>query len=123
MDTLSIISQLLDEKNISQQELCTFLGIGKQAFTNWKSGHTKSYKKYLPQIADFFGVSVDYLLGKEKKPSAESEELIKKLLEGNTNKAHYIMFGGAAPEVREIPPEAEAIIKSVLETFDKKNTD
>ena len=67
MDTLSIISQLLIERNVSQQELCAHLGVGKQAFTNWKSGHTQSYKKYLPQIAEFFNVSVDYLLGKEDK--------------------------------------------------------
>lgn len=63
MDTLNKISELLKERKISQSELCSFLGIKKNAYTNWKSGHTSSYKKYLPQIAAFLDVSVDYLLG------------------------------------------------------------
>ncbi|MBP3572785.1 MAG: hypothetical protein J6M42_12605 [Clostridia bacterium] len=35
----------------------------QQAFTNWKNNDNDSYMKYLPQIAEFFGVSVDQLLG------------------------------------------------------------
>ena len=36
------------------------------AFSEWKSGKSKSYKKYLIEIADFFNVSIDYLVyGKE----------------------------------------------------------
>lgn len=65
MGTLDIVSDLLKTQNKSQKDLTDFLGIKKNAFTNWKNGHTKSYKKYLPQIADFLSVSIDYLLGKE----------------------------------------------------------
>lgn len=65
MDILNKISILLKEQHKTQKELCEYLGIGKQAFTNWKSGATTSYQKKLPQIADFFNVSIDYLLGKE----------------------------------------------------------
>ena len=120
MDTLSIISQLLEERNIPQQDLCAFLGIGKQAFTNWKSGHTKSYKKYLPQIADFFSVSVDYLLGKEEKHSDEIEVLLKELLNNQTNKATVVMFGGDGPKIVEIPKEAEETVKRMLEALSDK---
>ena len=121
MDTLSIISQLLIERNVSQQELCAHLGVGKQAFTNWKSGHTQSYKKYLPQIAEFFNVSVDYLLGKQEKPSAESEELIRKLLNTPSNKATVVMFGGDGPKVVEISPENVDTVRRMLEALDKKD--
>lgn len=46
-----------------------YLGISKNVFTDWKSGKNKSYHKHLPKIADFFGVTVDYLLGKAEIPS------------------------------------------------------
>ena len=65
MDVLNKIIELLDAKNKKQIELTNFLGISKNAFTNWKSGNNTSYIKHLPKIAEFFGVSVDYLLGKE----------------------------------------------------------
>ena len=56
---------LLDEKHIQQKDLSDHLGLSKNTITGWKNGNNSSYKKYLPEIAEFFGVSVNYLLGKE----------------------------------------------------------
>lgn len=64
MQTLEMISLLLSQQNKKQKDLCAYLGISKNVFTDWKSGRNKSYMRHLPKIADFFGVSVDYLLGK-----------------------------------------------------------
>ena len=64
MDILDRISKLLNGRE--QRELTDFLGIKSVAFSEWKSGKSKSYKKYLIEIADFFNVSIDYLVyGKE----------------------------------------------------------
>lgn len=73
MCTLDRISTILHEKGLTQKALTDFLGLKKGTFTSWKSGLNESYKKYLPQIAEFLDVSVDYLLGKteQKKPAAE----------------------------------------------------
>ena len=65
MGVLDKIIWLLKERNQKQIELTDYLGISKNAFTNWKIGDNSSYMKHLPKIAEFFGVSVDYLLGKE----------------------------------------------------------
>ena len=76
MSTIDNIVLLLKEQNKTQKDLCDFLGVTKNAFTDWKSGRIKSYTKYLPQIAEYFDVSVDYLLGKtdtNEKPSASGE--------------------------------------------------
>lgn len=82
MVVLNKILETMAEKGVNQKELCAALEINGQAFTNWKNGHTKSYKKYLPQIAAFLGVSVDYLLGMEDKKdtSPEITDLESKLL-------------------------------------------
>lgn len=69
LDILELISQLLTDQNKTQKELCDFIGINGNVFTAWKSGKNKSYTKHLSKIAEFFGVSVDYLLGKEKSPA------------------------------------------------------
>lgn len=62
MSVLYNISKLLSENNLTQKDLSDHLGISKNAMTDWKSGRIKSYTKYLPQIADYLGVSVDQLL-------------------------------------------------------------
>lgn len=68
MDILDRISMLLGSRE--QQELTSFLGLKSVAFSEWKSGKSKSYRKYLIEIADFFNVSLDYLVyGKEKSSS------------------------------------------------------
>ena len=62
MDTLNKILSLLKEQKKTQKELMEHLGLGKTAFTGWKSGANTSYLKYISKIAEFLGVSTDYLL-------------------------------------------------------------
>lgn len=71
MEVLHKILRLLKEQNKKQMDLTNYLGISKNAVTNWKIGDNKSYMKHLPKIAEFFDVSVDYLLGKES-PNIEN---------------------------------------------------
>ena len=71
MEVLNRIIYLLKENKKKQMELTDYLGISKNAFTNWKIGDNTSYMKHLPKIAEFFNVSVDYLLGKET-PTTEN---------------------------------------------------
>lgn len=65
MDTMSVIIKLMQQHKISQKQLCNHLGIGEPKFSDWKKGKIKSYNKYLSEIASFFGVTVDYLVGGE----------------------------------------------------------
>lgn len=79
MDILDRISKLLG--NREQQELTQYLGLKSAAFSEWKSGKSKSYRKYLIEISEFFGVSIDYLVyGKEttSQLSDIESDLIKK---------------------------------------------
>ena len=71
MRILDNISQLLNNKGLKQKDWTDFLGISKNCFTDWKSGKSSSYNKYLPQIAEFLGVSVDYLIGNEEPTDNE----------------------------------------------------
>jgi len=60
LDILDRISVLLAGKD--QKELTDYLGLKNVAFSEWKSGKSKSYRKYLIEIAEFFDVSLDYLV-------------------------------------------------------------
>lgn len=63
LDTLDKIMLLMSEKNYNQQILTDYLGVDKSIFSTWKNGKSKSYMKYLPQLASLFGVSIDWLVG------------------------------------------------------------
>lgn len=87
MATLDKILTLLKEHGKTQKQLMEYLGLGKTAFTGWKSGENTSYKKHIDKIAEFFDVSTDYLLGIEKKnnPTANSDEALMFALWGGDN--------------------------------------
>lgn len=111
MDTLSKISELLREKKISQKELMDHLGLKKGVFTSWKSGLTTSYTKYIPQIAEFLGVSSDYLLGIENEKQSIKEEDVK-----------VALFGGDGEVTDEMWNEVKTFVAFVKEK-NKKNND
>jgi transcriptional regulator with XRE-family HTH domain len=76
------MQRIVDEMELQKKqqiELGEHLGVTPNIITDWKSGRLKSYKKYLHGIADFLGVSVEYLRGetdeKMKPPVNEDEGL------------------------------------------------
>lgn len=79
MTTAEKILSLIQERGIEQQKLAAHLGINKQTISDWKSGKTKSYTKYIDKIAEFFNVSTDYLLSNEapQEPSDKTEREVK----------------------------------------------
>lgn len=56
------IMYLLEHKKCNQNDLSDYLNIPENKISEWKKGKTKSYKKYIYKIAEFFDVSTDYLL-------------------------------------------------------------
>lgn len=78
MSVLDRICELLNAQGKKQKDLTDYLGISKNSFTDWKSGRVKSYTKHIPEIAEFLGVSADYLLGIEKEtiPLTNSDEAL-----------------------------------------------
>jgi len=62
------ILPLFQASGISDAELERKIGIKPKKINDWNAGRTKSYEKYIPQIAAFFNVSTDYLLGNTDNP-------------------------------------------------------
>lgn len=83
--TLQKILELMEKNDMDNQALAEQLGLNRQVVTDWKAGRSKSYRKYLYQIAVFLGTSVEVLKGetdiKEKTPTKVDEftELFSKL--------------------------------------------
>ena len=57
------IRQLRKENNLTQTQLANVLNYGCTAISNYESGKNQPSISDLIKIADFFNVSLDYLLG------------------------------------------------------------
>lgn len=78
-EMLTRIIDCIGAKRGAQKELAEYLGIHPNVITNWKSGTNKSYRGYVKEIADFYGVSSQYLMHgteQKEKPSLELGEPI-----------------------------------------------
>lgn len=57
------IKELRSGYGISQVELAKRLGVSKQCVSNWENDNVQPSIEMLVQIARFFNVTTDYLLG------------------------------------------------------------
>ncbi|MFS0954366.1 helix-turn-helix domain-containing protein [Enterococcus durans] len=73
MNTYEIIKELAKSKKISISELERVLGVSNGFLVKWKT--RKPNPIVLEEIADYFNVSVDYLLGREKKETPKHVDL------------------------------------------------
>lgn len=65
------LKQLRKEKEVTQQEVADEIGVTKRAYIYWENEESQIKTKKASQLADYFGVSVGYLLGYEP----ESEQV------------------------------------------------
>ncbi len=72
------IKELREEAKISQAELASMLGVTQQALSNYENGLREPDLDTINKIANYFGVSIDYLLCRTNVRNSDIiEEAIK----------------------------------------------
>lgn len=103
---------LCREKGVSVYRACTDIGLNRSAVAKWKAGG-KPNGTTAGRLADYFGVSTDYLLGQteQKTPSgaALSDEELK-----------FALFGGGGEITDEMFEEVKAFAAFVKEREARK---
>ena len=64
MDFAQRVTQLRKNKHLTGEQLGNILGITKTGISYWENGRSVPDNEMLLKLADFFDVSIDYLLGK-----------------------------------------------------------
>lgn len=66
------LKELRQEKKLSQKEMALELHTPLRTYQRWENGESQIKPDKAQQLADFFGVSVGYLLGYEKMDTIEN---------------------------------------------------
>ncbi len=93
------LKNLRKEKNISQEKLAQYLNVSFQAVSKWENSNTYPDIALLPEIARFFGITVDELLQAEQIDE-------RKLYEEYENKACELFRNGKIADTLPIWQEA-----------------
>lgn len=87
------LKELRKAHNETQSEISAIIGITRAAYSNIETGKREPDFSTLGILADHYGVSVDYLLGRDGKKSAIPED--------DGLRERLAMFEGLSPEAQE----------------------
>ena len=75
---MKILRELRENKGLTLEQVAEALGLRNQYISNYELGKRRPDYDTLAKLADFYGVTVDYLLGREQKkaPTQEGERQI-----------------------------------------------
>ena len=112
------LRQLRLEAKLTQVELADFLGINQVTYSRYEKGARTLPYDLLIKIADYYGVSTDYLLGRTDTPyytvEATASDGKPVRAYSTTNKAPLTAEEVAAVERIEADPEAAGVVKVPL---------
>lgn len=100
----SIYADLRDRYGLSDYAVAKDAGIGRSTLSDWKTGKHIPNRENMKKIADFFHVSIDYLMTGEipslQKPETPPDDKATQL---------YALYQQASPEIQKA---VELLLKS-----------
>lgn len=103
----SRIRELRSYNSVTQNDLAKFLNTKRSTISNWESRGNEPTADYIIKIADYFGVSADYLLGREN-----DEGNIITVSPGLTDEEQRLI-----DYYRALPPELRSGVMTYTQTF------
>lgn len=70
-----VFEQLLQKHGVSPYKVSKDTGVTQTSLSNWKTGKSTPTTKTLQRLADYFGVTLDYLMTGKEDPKEKSPEL------------------------------------------------
>lgn len=68
MDYIKRIRDLREDNDKTQQEIADVLGTSQTMYARYERGANELPIRHLFKLADYYGVSTDYILGRTDKP-------------------------------------------------------
>ena len=106
------IREIRKKCGLTMKELAERVGVSESAISQYETGRRQPDYETLLKIADYFGVSVDYLLGKEGGAAVDPE--LEEYLEAlRSRKEMRMLFKLAKGASKEDVEQAVRIIEAI----------
>lgn len=79
MSAVNRIRDLREDRDLRQIDVSEAIGIDQRTLSNYETGKTNPDSFAIIKLADFFGVSADYLIGRTNENKVTADEIIKKI--------------------------------------------
>ena len=61
------LKELREERGMKQAQIAIILGVKQNTYSNWENGIREPKIKTLIEIADYYNISLDSLVGRKRK--------------------------------------------------------
>lgn len=75
------LGELREKSRLTQKELSSRLGMARTTYSGYENGAREPDHQTLQKFADFYDVSIDYLLGRTTDPKRVLKEQARKLID------------------------------------------
>ncbi len=115
------LKELRKSRNLLQKDIANILKISNSAYSYWETGRFEPDSESLAMLADYYNVSIDYLLGRTDSPtppypSGGIEDVrteLKRLgIDGNDEELHYLL-----KKIGSLTPEQKQLIITMINNF------
>lgn len=73
------IRDLREDRDLRQVDVSEAIGIDQRTLSNYETGKTNPDSFAIIKLADFFGVSADYLLGRTNNNTINADDIVRKI--------------------------------------------
>lgn len=81
MISMNRIRELREDRDLRQIDVAQATGIDQKTLSNYETGRTNPDSYAIVRLADFFGVSCDYLLGVTARSVRDTDDVLRELEE------------------------------------------
>lgn len=106
------IKRIRLERNLTQEEVAAHLGISFQSVSKWERGDGYPDITMLPALSNYFGISIDELLGTDKIAKDEQYNKINQVWEENNKKGlHHENVALMRQSLKSFPNDALLLVQ------------
>ena len=110
----SIFEQLLQKYGVSTYKVSKDTGIAQSVFSAWKNGISTPKQDKIQKIADYFNVSVDYLMtGKDTEFTLEMAQIDVTLSNMSKRMKEYAL------RLNNLPSDKQELVMNLIDTLMK----
>ena len=103
MELKDTLKYIREKNGLTKRELCEKTGISERAYLTYEFGEREPKVGVIAKLADFYGVTTDYLLGREPAPDPFADRNLNKKSEDDV-----------IDKYMSLPPNIRACLMDVL---------
>lgn len=111
------IKQLRVDNNLLQKEIAKILNVPKNTYGAWERGNNEPSVDIIIKLADFYQISIDYLLNREEE---DGRIIVQELELPSDEKKVLEKYRVLPPELKAVSYEYIKSLGNLIEEFDIK---